>query len=251
MHVFLSPHMDDTTLSCGGLIAHLNAQGEPVMVVNLMSGYPPDPLPESPLIRELHARWNAEDSPIDQRREEERQANSCLGVRSLLFMDIPDCIYRTHNGIALYVNGDADIFGTVHPHDPAPAQLSIITLPPNARIYAPLAIRGHVDHILVRDWAMRYVEPERLMLYEDYPYAENNTWREAALAVFDLKPHVVQVTSREFDYKCDAITCYASQISTFWHSTEQMRQRLHAYMTSVGQGALAERYWMPAIYESN
>ena len=37
-HVFVSPHPDDAALSCGGLIATLRAQGEPVALLTIFSG---------------------------------------------------------------------------------------------------------------------------------------------------------------------------------------------------------------------
>ncbi|TVR23566.1 MAG: PIG-L family deacetylase [Anaerolineaceae bacterium] len=239
--IFLSPHMDDTTLSCGAGIAQLQAAGVAVRVVNVMAGHPPDPLPDSPLVRELHQRWGAGAQPITIRRAEEARANALLGAE-VIFMDIPDAIYRTAGGAALYTAGDAHLFGAVHPDDPA-GEILKATAPPDAeRVYVPAGVGGHVDHCLTRDWALRHLPASKLIFYEDYPYAAHQ--HAVSIPSHDVAPRLRYVGEREFEIKCAAIACYASQISTFWRDIAHMRRDLRDYMTVVGGGQLAERYWV-------
>lgn len=260
-YILLSPHLDDTTLSCGGLIAELTESGAEVVVLCIMAGDPPEPLPNTPLIQELHARWKAGDSPVSIRRQEEINANRRLGVEAgLIFLDLPDCIYRTYDGSALYPDGEA-IFGTPHPDDPAHAYLQKQTLPDDAWVVAPAGVGNHVDHQIVRDWALAVVPAERLLLYEDYPYAHDSDQINLIASQLDLKPQTKTITPQAFQAKYEAILCYASQISTFWRSDDELHTNLLHYMHRVAEGhpssykplsvdrflsvhkELAERYW--------
>jgi enoyl reductase-like protein len=39
-HIYISPHLDDAALSCGGLIANQIARGESVQAINIFAGIP-------------------------------------------------------------------------------------------------------------------------------------------------------------------------------------------------------------------
>jgi LmbE family N-acetylglucosaminyl deacetylase len=76
MHaVYLSPHLDDAALSCGGQIAQQTAAGLPVLIVTLMAGDPPA-RPLSPFAQQLHTRWQLHDAPtaVAARRAEDTAA---------------------------------------------------------------------------------------------------------------------------------------------------------------------------------
>lgn len=238
-YVFLSPHLDDTTLSCGGWIFDLVQSGADVTVCCVMAGEPLS-YPETPITQELHARWNVGESPVAVRRREEILANQRLGVDVKVdFWDIPDCIYRQ----GLYPDGEA-IFGAVHPDDPAHNALDQYALPSHAKIIAPAGIGNHVDHQIVRDWARKHVPAERLIFYEDYPYAHQSDQILAIAERLNWTSQVKNITQPAFQAKYEAILCYASQISTFWRSDDELRARLHDYMERMaGDGTLAERYW--------
>src|SRR5574339_421507 len=135
MHLFLSPHLDDAVLSCGGLIDQLVKRGERVLVRTFMAGDPPDPLPDTPVIRDLHARWAVGDNPVIARRREDREAVERLGAEAE-YMDMRDCPYRLgKDGKALYPTND-DLFLDIHPDDPA-LQVQIDVPPDVTMIYAP------------------------------------------------------------------------------------------------------------------
>ncbi|GAB4520017.1 MAG: PIG-L family deacetylase [Anaerolineae bacterium] len=247
-HLFLSPHLDDAVLSCGGTMHRLARDKADVVVLNVMAGDPPSPLPDSPLIQTLHQRWAAGENPVMARRAEDREAIEALGA-TVDYLPWPDCIYRTHGGAVLYPNGDGDIFGEIHPDDPARALIASAL--PQAHedattLYAPLGVGHHVDHQLVRDWAValaaRYTNLT-IYFYEDYPYGEINAALESALQQMrvPLKLDIRVLLKTNFEAKVNAIAMYRSQLSTFWESIDQMRERLHAYMTESGQ--LVERYW--------
>src|SRR6185295_15615325 len=56
-HIYLSPHLDDAALSCGGAIArHANA-GARVLVVTICTAAPPSDGPFSDFANEVHQGW--------------------------------------------------------------------------------------------------------------------------------------------------------------------------------------------------
>ena len=78
--VFLSPHMDDAVLSCGGTIHRLNRRKVPVEVVTVFTGSPTGEL--SPLAKWMHNAWGLPYNAVVYRREEDRQAIASLGGRA-------------------------------------------------------------------------------------------------------------------------------------------------------------------------
>lgn len=250
MHVVLSPHSDDAPLSLGGWIHQLTASGHDVLIVTTMCGDPRPPIPDTPLIRELHTRWNVGDAVSAVRRREDQAAARVLGAR-IAFLDLPDCIYRVDSdGAALYDTGEA-IFGPLKAEDAVsggvPADL-LDLIGGATDIYAPLAVGNHVDHQAVKQWGMSItakLHGARLWLYEDYPYSETAGAVDATLAVttgaLSLLP--LQLSTQDMRAKMDAIACYASQISTFWVSLDDMEARITAYFTQGGTRPSHERCW--------
>jgi LmbE family N-acetylglucosaminyl deacetylase len=246
MHLFLSPHLDDAILSCGATIHQLVAQGEAVTILTIMAGDPPEPLPDTPIIADLHQRWQAGYQPVAVRRAEDARACAQLGASAIHWM-LGDCVYRTvyKDGevIALYPSEDS-LWGPVHPDDPAAAFLRNSTLPPHTHLYVPLGGRHHVDHRIVRDWGLSVGQP---VLYEEYPYEIDATMElERALAYF--APRKLQllagpVSEADVTGKLKAIACYESQISTFWPSLPEMEKETRDSMLAAGNGSYVERYW--------
>ena len=56
-HIYLSPHLDDAALSCGGGIAAQRAAGERVLVVTFCTGAPAPDMQFSDLAQEFHRKW--------------------------------------------------------------------------------------------------------------------------------------------------------------------------------------------------
>ncbi len=56
-HVYLSPHLDDAALSCGGAIARHVAAGQRVLVVTICSAVPKARGSINPLADEFHGDW--------------------------------------------------------------------------------------------------------------------------------------------------------------------------------------------------
>src|SRR4051795_7443856 len=88
--------------------------------------------------------FGAADAAAMRKIEEERFA--FFAECSLIFLDLPDAVYRGYDG-------DDQLLGMVRDEDEAPYDLlrsEILRLEPQM-VYFPLAVGGHVDHQLCRD----------------------------------------------------------------------------------------------------
>lgn len=254
MYLFLSPHFDDAVLSCGGTIARLVAEGKPVTARTVMGGIPtPEEVPETPITRDLHRRWDRGDDPIRIRRQEDEAAIRGLGAELVVMSVWLDCVYRrSRQGTALYPTEEA-IFGEIQPDDEVARLLPFVILPqtePIYTLYAPLGAGHHVDHQVTRNWALTLREQFpwlALKFYEEYPYTEDAGAVEAALGCFAagqrLEPEVVRLDEAHVAAKIGAIACYESQISTFWESVEAMEAATRRSMWDAAAGSFVERYW--------
>ena len=249
-HLYLSPHFDDAALSCGGQIATFTAAGQSVLVVTITGGDPPAEAP-SDTVRELHNRWarslaaegqtaeamgtaalGTEAAVLAQRRAEDRTALAVLGA-DWLHLPFLDCIYRCGpDGDALYP-GPVDMFGPANPDDDATLAAlaeALAALPPAGRVYLPLGVGGHVDHLATRRAAERvFAAP---VYYEEYPYTARPGALAAALAD---RPQRSQKTSEVWTVwlsatalaaKTAAVSAYASQLSSFFTGPDDLAARL-------------------------
>ncbi len=246
-HLFLSPHYDDAIYSCGGTIHQLTQQGQQVIIFTLMAGSPVDPAPDTPIVRDVHQRWQAGADPVQTRRAEDQQAATLLGARTL-YNELPDCIYRTSGTMPLYPT-TASIFGHVHIDDDALLRLRGLGLAFDglSRLYAPLGVGNHVDHQLVRDWALslKRETPELdLMLYADYPYSADLQAVQNALAYYDatlLQADPVSLSEADLQAKISAMQAYKTQLSTFWGDAAHLAVDVRAAFTQ--DAVIREPYW--------
>jgi LmbE family N-acetylglucosaminyl deacetylase len=254
-HLYISPHLDDATLSCGGRMWRQAQTGERVRVVTIFAGPPLPDAPLSPFAREMHAQWGLAD-PVAARQEEDSAALALLGVKGAYWPYV-DCIYRhTAEGGFLYDSEEA-LFGEVQPVDGAlvaelTGRLQTLTCEQASTIYAPLAVGRHVDHQIVR---RAVTGLEGVVYYEDYPYAARPGALEAALGdvgqignlpyIFPEQWQAEHVTlSQEaLEAKIAAIACYGSQLTTLdWADAAQMAAAVRAFAWQVGRDRPAERY---------
>ncbi len=244
-HIYLSPHLDDAVLSCGGMMAQQVRRGEQVRVVTVCAGDPP-PGPLSPFAQSLHERWGTPTNAVALRRAEDEAALCILGAE-VIHRDVPDCIYRAVNGEHLYASEPA-IFGELHPAEaPLIEQLAaeLRALGPS-RLYAPYTLGHHVDHQLVRRAAE--LSGAAYAFYEDYPYAARDPvelprGESVPLETRGLSPLLIAMDDTALAAKIRAVAEYRSQISTFWRSPAEMEAALRAFALATGGGLLAERIW--------
>ncbi len=114
--LYLSPHLDDAALSCGGLIWEQAQSGEEVSLWTICAGDPPSG-PLSPFAESVHARWGTGREASAARRAEDIRSCAILGA-AFHHLSIPDCIYRRSpkTGEVLY-GSEETIFGPVHPEE--------------------------------------------------------------------------------------------------------------------------------------
>ncbi|MBK8904063.1 MAG: PIG-L family deacetylase [Anaerolineaceae bacterium] len=239
--IYLSPHLDDAALSCGGQIFLQTAASHPVLIVTPMAGEPAPDLQQSAFVQELHERWALPQDAVRARRAEDAAACQILGA-DYLHWAVPDCVYRIDpaTGEPCYPTWES-VITTRHPADDAVvAQLAayLRQLPPADEIVVPLTAGNHVDHRLVRQAAEQVFAPTQLVYYEDYPYA---TEAGAMTAVLTPNLHPIQIVLTETAVcaKIEAIWAYASQRSTFFDSRTDLEKRICSYTAQVG----GERRW--------
>jgi LmbE family N-acetylglucosaminyl deacetylase len=249
MPIFLSPHLDDIALSCGGQVKRLTAQGREVVIATLCAADAPTNRPLSAAAQRVHQEWQLGGQPYAARREEDRRAGAALAAKAI-HLNLLDAIYRFDDaGQPLYT--DQFIGVMPHPHDEArqlpalKAALSdLLAARPRELVYAPLAVGGHVDHTLTRAAAEAVVPAARLRYYEDYPYAG---WTSArmkpaytlAQKTAGLRPRRLRLTEAEIAARVSAIACYPSQLAALFGSAAHMPPAVRQYISSVK----GERYW--------
>ena len=202
--VYLSPHLDDGVLSCGGQIAQYARRGERVIVATVFAGDVPAEAARTKFVQELHARWGAGENPPAARRAEDVEACKVLGAEAI-HLGFPDCVYRLGRmGEPLYPTREA-IFGEAAPVEAPLVEEIVRALDrlaadawPEAAgpargaryrggvVYLPLTAGHHVDHQIVRaageQWAASQSSRRlRIAFYEDYPYAESPEEVKSAL----------------------------------------------------------------------
>ncbi|HWH24472.1 MAG TPA: hypothetical protein VNW68_06225, partial [Candidatus Limnocylindria bacterium] len=196
-----------------------------------------------------------------RRLEEERYV--FLVEASVIFLDLPDAVYRGYEG-------DNQLLGDVRQDDLAPYELlrrEIVRLEPQM-VYFPLGIGNHVDHQLCREVGVamlgegrRWVMPGpsfvgRLSFYEDFPYAwwSDFTGSGAGPAGLGLElPAGVALEAQYSDItdmmerKAAGISLYASQLPRLFESEQHMLDDLAGFHARVaaagGVPGYAERYW--------
>lgn len=250
-HVYLSPHLDDAVMSCGGTIHAQTRRGDRVLVVTLFAGSPAD-VDLTPFTRELWERWGAAQDPVAARRAEDLTALGTLGAEAL-HLPHQDCVYRRHpaSGEALYPAVE-HIFAEVHPAEAALADAlvrdaqDLLAREFEPIVYAPLAAGHHVDHQIARRAAMRLLaEGTAVAFYEDWPYAGDDETVSRALdgGAGCWQRHIASLSEEAMVAKGDAVACYVSQISTFWPNLAAMRRALYEHARRVGGRGLGEGFW--------
>jgi LmbE family N-acetylglucosaminyl deacetylase len=257
-HIYLSPHLDDAALSCGGTIAAQLAAGEPPLVVTFCTAAPPACGPFSDLALEFHREWGLEPGEVVAARlREDEVAMAALGADAL-WAGLLDAIYR-HPGA---YRARETLFSAPDPADPLlPAVRSVVAELrahlPGATFYAPLGVGSHVDHLLTRQ-AAQQVLGDALLFYEDFPYVAREGALEGRLAQIGVPMEpLVRPVGAGLEAKVAAVTAYASQLAELANSqlgrpappaeaAGLFADVVAAYAREVGGDAPAERVWRPA-----
>lgn len=186
-----------------------------------------------------------------ERRREDRLALGILGA-DLLHLDYLDAIYRFAGDSFLYLSDD-NLFGSPHELDTElcgqiESSLSKALPLQQSSLYAPLGVGNHVDHQLMRRALLSLSDvPARIILYEDYPYAEKPGALTSALESAgggDWYPETTPLDEEDLEAKITAIAAYRSQVISLFGGEERMRLRVYDYARAISpKEGLAERYW--------
>jgi LmbE family N-acetylglucosaminyl deacetylase len=256
IYTYLSPHLDDAVLSCGGQIHHYTAASDTVLVITLFAGEARSGDALSPFALVQHDYWGNPPRPIALRRAEDQAALALLGA-DLVHLDHLDAVYRAGpDGQWLYP-GEEGIFGPVHADDPTAlhgaqdlVEQLVERVPSGPRgqlIVAPLGLGGHVDHQIVHRaalqlWEMGY----SVAFFEDYPYAER-LGGSAALSSEGWHVESLALDPEDVAAKVAALYYYRTQLRVLFGRLEDMPSRVWAYASTRTQEVpLAERIWRPS-----
>lgn len=206
----------------------------------------------------------AEAGELIARRRLEDERYAYFAEASVVFLDLPDAVFRGYEG-------DAELLGTPRDDDDRPFALlreEIDRLEPQ-RVYFPLGVGGHVDHQLCRDVGVQLLEEPRrwvmpgpdyagmVAFYEDFPYALWNDFRGLENLSEDpfaglprgvsIHPEFADITD-QVESKIMGISLYESQIERLFDDKRAMANAVRAHGRVIGElGAVdgsAERYWV-------
>ena len=220
-------------------------------MVTVFAGAPPPELPLSAFAQVVHELMGCKEltaaEVLKLRRSEDEAAVTTLGARHhwLNHLDAP---YRGPYTRPQAFRGplhadDVDLAASI-----AADVLRLWQATPDATLYLPLGVGGHVDHRVCFAVAQTLTRAGvRCWHYEDFPYA---AWAvdavEHRLASLDA-PFVarsVDVTS-QIDSRLAAIQCYRSQLSYLFPDQSDPLRRARAFAESraPSASAFAERFW--------
>lgn len=216
--VYLSPHLDDVALSCGGQIARASRRGEPARrVLTLFAGDEPAGVEPSALVESFHRAFGVSGGVAALRRVEDRASCERLGAIAEHW-ELPDSIYRRHpeSGEPLYSDLQS-LFGPIHAADERLIEDLAGRLRDLGRrqLVAPLAVGEHVDHRIVRRAAERACDAS-LLYYEDFPYvAKWGALRRRLRGDGPWSPQVIPLERADVEAKIAAVSAFRSQERLF------------------------------------
>lgn len=234
VHSVVSPHPDDAALSVGGTLAMIAAlpsrQRLDLITVFTRSVYAPG--------LDDGTRTEAVVSAV-RLREEARfaaEVNAELHV-----LDLPDASLRGYD--------DETERGAVLDEDRAPDLLASRLCDVTERLrptvlWCPLALGGHVDHVLVRDAVVAIARKGmNLVFYEDVPYAaeigEDALLSYVRVLSFDMEPVLIDI-SDVWRTKLSLLRGYLSQLGP----QDRMAVERVASCRAGLRGGRGERLWI-------
>jgi LmbE family N-acetylglucosaminyl deacetylase len=246
-HVYLSPHLDDGALSCGGAIARHSAAGVRVLVVTICTAVPPLEGPFSSFAEDQHRRWKLSPTEGAQARLHEDSLAMEHLIADSMWAGMSDAIYRRPDAY----DSEEAIFGEPAPDDPLlPALRTFIRAlrdrVPRATLYAPLGVGNHVDHQITYAAALAGAG-KAIAFYEDFPYIATHGALERRMQA--LGQTFVSSTiniDATLSRKIGAIAAYASQIDVLFGDIERMGRVVREYAEELRPevGTYGERLWL-------
>lgn len=230
VYLFVSPHLDDAALSCGGTIRQLASSGKRVVVATLITEDAPSSWPLTWLAQRNHQQWGAGDTPFKIRREEDTRAMESLGAE-YIHLGLLDAIYRRiHTGEPLYTKDTVNV--PVHEEDwlsfePKVEEVLSTLLQSfggqTLHVYCPLALAMHVDHIIIHHAVEKITDEKNITYYEEFPYATRphvfDNWRLSQEGSQSWTSQVIELTENEVKARVSAISLNKTQVPFLFPST--------------------------------
>ena len=203
-HVFISPHLDDAVLSCGGYISFLAGKKQRILVITVFPDFGQGPV-------SLSARrymWHCGALTIKQfqikRIAEDRLAMKTIGADYLHFR-FTDAYFRR-----FYPNHRELFSGRVNQGDKKLVDLIekrlLGLINKSDVLYGPIGVGGHVDHVIVNK-IVKNLPAGKKLFWLDQPYASDlgaNTQK------FKMKK--ILMNKEDVRQKKRAIFSYSSQV---------------------------------------
>lgn len=239
--VFVSPHLDDVALSCGGAVAKAARSGSPT-IVTIFAGIPEGDFNKFADFQ--HERWNLPGpEAVAMRRQEDQAAARALGeaVR-VTWLDYLDAIYRDPG----YSSDDA-LFGLPLKCDLTLAEQIYHDLRrlPTTRYVMPMGVGNHVDHQIVREaGAMLLRDGAEVWVYAEVPYVLQQGALVVAMAQVTASEAIrIRLDDDALRRKCAAVRAYVSQLPVLFQARGDPCEELEAFARQEGGGDPVELLW--------
>jgi LmbE family N-acetylglucosaminyl deacetylase len=170
--MFLSPHLDDVSLACGGLISLL---GDRATVVTVFTADEPDILSDESRIFLRNCIYSTS-KLTSARRKEDESASKHLRCH-FIHLGFLDGIYRYNATEVPVYPSRAALFGQVSEQESVligeirKALRRVQKRESFELICLPLAIGGHVDHRICREMANLCDHQRRIVFYQEPTYS--------------------------------------------------------------------------------
>ena len=249
-NIFISPHLDDAVVSCGEYIKKLKNHKEDILVITVFTGAPSAEL-LSAVAKQFHGAWGLGDDAVLARKKEDEAAMKLLNV-DYIYLDEHECLYRIdRQGKSKY-----NQISEIHTNDFSKDMDTIERL--NSRlveifdklevgkVFVPLGIGRHIDHIVSRKCIEDIAEnrPLEIFYYEEIPYV--CTGQDAGWKVDLTKGlvcSIVNITDEEWLHKVEGINCYKSQLGIMWGCEEKQMNQLNEASQKYSKDCRSIRFW--------
>lgn len=226
--IYLSPHLDDAVLSCGGLIREQTLSKTIVEIWTVCAGDAPEGELSS-FAQQLHKEWETGTETPARRRLEDMAACQRLGSR-YRHLSFQDCIYRQgSDGKWLYPDNES-IQSALAPQDDAAIKtlqtFLATTLKPDDVIVCPLSVGNHVDHQLVRQACEKLKRP--IFYYADVPYIFNYP-AQLIDSTGSMRSQTYPFSLQALGSWQEAILIYESQFDSLYLTVDSMRDLITRY----------------------
>ncbi|WML35844.1 PIG-L family deacetylase [Clostridium sp. OS1-26] len=257
-YLFLSPHLDDVILSCGMYIHKLIQNNSKVIIATVFSGSI-EPQYLSPLAKWFHSTCKLGNNAMMVRRLEDKNASKFVKADSI-HLNLHECLYRRNaNGSPRYLRESNIYNANLNKEKDTINKVNLVLkdkfkLNNFERIYIPLGIGRHIDHLILRkavETLCTQVDKniKKINYYEDIPYACSNrdvNWKTELTK--GLNYYSYNINEEEFNIYIKAISLYKSQIHMLWSNNIEMRKQLKNYFMDSKSKMLKSRVWEKTFF---